>query len=75
MTSHFISHFIRCPFSHFALYTCPSVSYFNEHCSLHTLLLSAPAIHRQSKFHGLQLMKLQLSYKIVWLCTEIANSA
>jgi len=25
-----------------------SVSYLNENCSLHTLLLSAPAIHRQS---------------------------
>ena len=25
-----------------------SVSYLNEDCSLHTLLLSAPAIHRQS---------------------------
>jgi len=25
-----------------------SVSYLNENCSLHTLLLSAPATHRQS---------------------------
>jgi len=25
-----------------------SVNYLNENCSLHTLLLSAPAIHRQS---------------------------
>ena len=25
-----------------------SVSYLNENCSLHTLLLSAPAIHQQS---------------------------
>ena len=25
-----------------------SVSYLNENCSLHTLLLSAPAIHRKS---------------------------
>jgi len=28
-----------------------------------------------TKFHGDQSMKLQLSYRIVWLCTEIANSA
>ena len=29
----------------------------------------------ESKFHGYQSMKLQLSYEIVLLCTEIANIA
>jgi len=50
-----------------------SVSYLNENCSLHTLLLSAPAIHRPLNRVGVPPVTIFLFKKINFLCLGLVG--